>query len=448
MAWIDETFFGSQPETVGPFQRFAYTLAGNEAGLREIEDDYKRKAIARIDPNSDSALAQLAAITGDPTVLNKASEQSAMRRYAQAMMGQMPSEITEGIRQGVVEPRDALSLLATAQSNANKLSQDEARQRSLEAYRNAKLAQDRELAQQRLQSNSNNGSGGTALEQQVEYLVKSGVPRMKAVALVSGLLQKGATLDEQGNIVAAEGFSDVVAGNAGAVANAREQAQADARLMPPAVIKITDDAAKSYQESDSVIKEANELASFVKNNKLDLGPLDNIVAKASSTLGKSTENSQYIARLERFKERVRNAALIAAKGTQTEGDAVRALKERFTSQNDNEITLQELESISTLFGDWASAQQARVNMAYQPYLGGGEEPPLLANVFEKAREQPKRDNGGLNDERAQTNDPGIAVDGGQATNGAAPAAGAGGGNVAGGGWKNIGGGVEYRIKKQ
>lgn len=81
---------------------------------------------------------------------------------------------------------------------------------------------------------------------------------------------------------------------------------------------------------------------------LKLGPIKNLVSGARNFIGESSENSRNFASAKASLEKLRNDSLRLNKGTQTEGDAVRAWNELFANINDQEVVRKRLAEIQNI----------------------------------------------------------------------------------------------------
>jgi hypothetical protein len=94
-----------------------------------------------------------------------------------------------------------------------------------------------------------------------------------------------------------------------------------------------------------------DLDSFVKkidNKELNLGLIDNTIARVRNAVGYSTPQSQELASFKATMEKMRNQSLLLNKGVQTEGDAQRAWNELFENMNDSGVVRKRLEEIQDI----------------------------------------------------------------------------------------------------
>lgn len=121
-----------------------------------------------------------------------------------------------------------------------------------------------------------------------------------------------------------------------------------AKPMPPAALKMQQeelDAIGTFSGIDA------DLAAFerqIKEGKLSLGAVSNLLNKGMNVAGMSTEQSRNLASFQAKLENMRNAVLLLNKGVQTEGDAQRAMNEIMANLNDPKVVAQRLGEIRKL----------------------------------------------------------------------------------------------------
>lgn len=86
---------------------------------------------------------------------------------------------------------------------------------------------------------------------------------------------------------------------------------------------------KTIDTLKDVVKEGREIQAAIQSGKLAVDPATKAVTFLGDLVGNESEQSKWNARLNAYTEKLRNATLMAAKGVQTEGDAVRALNQLF-----------------------------------------------------------------------------------------------------------------------
>jgi hypothetical protein len=111
---------------------------------------------------------------------------------------------------------------------------------------------------------------------------------------------------------------------------AGEMAQAnqpDPPKFTATALKHVNDKMETYSTIDAVSKAAAEVMQDLKDKRLDLGVVKNIMSGVQNIAGLPTEQSAAYSRFQRFQQMLANDQLLLAKGVQTEGDAYRAMKQ-------------------------------------------------------------------------------------------------------------------------
>lgn len=145
-----------------------------------------------------------------------------------------------------------------------------------------------------------------------------------------------------------------LAGNASADRMAIAQMM-DARREQKNVPKLPTSALKMQQEELDAIGTAGTIgadlgaiAGQVEGGKINLGPVNNLMAKAKNLVGASDESSRNFATFQATLEKLRNDSLRLNKGVQTEGDAQRAWNELLANINDKKVVTQRLNEIMAI----------------------------------------------------------------------------------------------------
>ncbi|MDP7921659.1 hypothetical protein [Acinetobacter baumannii] len=117
----------------------------------------------------------------------------------------------------------------------------------------------------------------------------------------------------------------------------------------------------------------NGLISDIQSGKLDLSAANQLGAKAKNFVGMSDENSRGVENFHTAINQAANDILMMAKGTQTEGDAKRALEVIAANPpRDNAAALQVLQRLATVQQNTISALNQNRNAIYDNY---GVSPP-------------------------------------------------------------------------
>lgn len=117
----------------------------------------------------------------------------------------------------------------------------------------------------------------------------------------------------------------------------------------------------------------NSLRSQIGSGQLKLGPYTNLISEGRNALGNSDENSRNYASFRATVERIRNDSLRLNKGTQTEGDAVRAANELLANINDPHVVMQRLSELEALNRRAAAIHTQKLDMTRSLYgLGSAD----------------------------------------------------------------------------
>lgn len=115
--------------------------------------------------------------------------------------------------------------------------------------------------------------------------------------------------------------------------------------MPVPAMKMQQEALDNIGISSSINADLGSIKNQIETGKLKLSPSDNLAAEAKLRLGISDESAQNYSTFKNTINKLRNDTLRLNKGTQTEGDAVRALDELFSSLNDQNAVKKRLGEI-------------------------------------------------------------------------------------------------------
>ncbi|MHB1098439.1 MAG: hypothetical protein ACYCZR_02675 [Burkholderiales bacterium] len=118
--------------------------------------------------------------------------------------------------------------------------------------------------------------------------------------------------------------------------------------MPAPALKMQQEHLDAIGTASSIASDMAALKKQLKDGKLEIGPVDNLVSKARNYLGESNENSRNFGTFQATLEKMRNDSLLLNKGVQTEGDAQRAWNALFSSINDPELVKQRLGEIEAI----------------------------------------------------------------------------------------------------
>lgn len=129
--------------------------------------------------------------------------------------------------------------------------------------------------------------------------------------------------------------------------------------LPVGLQKLEDNDIDALANVKSMNTQLGNINQQIDNGTLKLSAGGNVWNKALNYTGMSTQESANYASFQAAMEKMRNDSLRLNKGTQTEGDAVRAWNELFASANDPKVVKQRLGEIQALN---AQASKVRVGM--------------------------------------------------------------------------------------
>ena len=143
----------------------------------------------------------------------------------------------------------------------------------------------------------------------------------------------------------------------------------DARREQKNVPKLPTPALKMQQEeldavgtSASINADLAAMGQQIDSGKLQLGPVNNLLAKGKNLIGASDESSRNLATFQSTLEKLRNDSLRLNKGVQTEGDAQRAWNEMITNINDPKVVKQRLGEIQKINERAANLRKMNVDV--------------------------------------------------------------------------------------
>ena len=112
-----------------------------------------------------------------------------------------------------------------------------------------------------------------------------------------------------------------------------EAANKKPKVLSSTLQKAEDEDFEAINTSTNILNDTDEFIGLIDNDQLDFSPVDSIADSISLALG--TDNEEVLNRqlFDTFLQRLRNATLRLNKGTQTEGDAERALQEIVNNKN-------------------------------------------------------------------------------------------------------------------
>ena len=119
---------------------------------------------------------------------------------------------------------------------------------------------------------------------------------------------------------------------------------------PPsqAFLRLEGDDLKDVQLAGSIASDLDSYAKKIDTGKMTLGLAANLGSRAGLTLGMANQNAREIGSFRATLAKLRNDTLRLNKGTQTEGDAVRAFDELFQNINDQGFVRKRLDEINQI----------------------------------------------------------------------------------------------------
>jgi hypothetical protein len=138
--------------------------------------------------------------------------------------------------------------------------------------------------------------------------------------------------------------------------------------LPSAALKIQDDAIEQLAPLGGLNNRIDRLMTeLAPGGNLQLGPMTNLANRGLNAAGISTEQSRAYEDLRTNLETFRNGILMLHKGTQTEGDAKRAMDTIVQNINDRKVVMQALGRLRELNDETARLQMTRVNTVRREY---------------------------------------------------------------------------------
>jgi hypothetical protein len=145
----------------------------------------------------------------------------------------------------------------------------------------------------------------------------------------------------------------------------RDRAERQASTLPPNVVTTYQGAAQNERQAGSTAENMLRHVKDIEEGKLPLGAISNIESRTRNFLGMSTPESVRFADLMRDVNGAVNTILLAAKGTQTEGDARRARDQILANPNDPEVVKKALADLAK-----ASRESQNIYRGTMNQLGG------------------------------------------------------------------------------
>jgi len=205
--------------------------------------------------------------------------------------------------------------------------------------RQDELARLEQARQDRLNQNRFQVVGGSLLD--LSDRANPKVVYQQPKKMESGLLGGGKytyTKDAEGNIQVkrSDVFDEITA--------AEQKKKADKPLSTSAQ-KAEDEDFGAIDIAGNIVSETNDFMQLIDSGDLSFSPLSGATDAVSLALGGGDEDTLNRQSFDLFLQRLRNASLRLNKGTQTEGDAERALKEIVNNRNNTKAVRKALQDL-------------------------------------------------------------------------------------------------------
>ena len=146
--------------------------------------------------------------------------------------------------------------------------------------------------------------------------------------------------------------------------------------LPTSALKMQQEELDAVGTASSINADLAAMGQQIDSGKLQLGPVNNLLAKGKNLIGASDESSRNLATFQSTLEKLRNDSLRLNKGVQTEGDAQRAWNEMITNINDPKVVKQRLGEIQKINERAANLRKMNVenirqNFGVEPLDTGG-----------------------------------------------------------------------------
>ena len=146
--------------------------------------------------------------------------------------------------------------------------------------------------------------------------------------------------------------------------------------LPTSALKMQQEELDAVGTASSINADLAAMGQQIDSGKLQLGPVNNLLAKGKNLIGASDESSRNLATFQSTLEKLRNDSLRLNNGVQTEGDAQRAWNEMITNINDPKVVKQRLGEIQKINERAANLRKMNVenirqNFGVEPLDTGG-----------------------------------------------------------------------------
>lgn len=126
---------------------------------------------------------------------------------------------------------------------------------------------------------------------------------------------------------------------------AAKDAKTKPKVLSNTLQKKEDEDFEALETSSNIISDTQGFINLIKSGDLSFSPVDRVGDAITLSLGSSSEEILNRSTFDTFLQRLRNATLRLNKGTQTEGDAERALEEIVQNRNNTQAVQRALEKL-------------------------------------------------------------------------------------------------------
>lgn len=161
--------------------------------------------------------------------------------------------------------------------------------------------------------------------------------------------------------------------------NRIKRLEKQAKPMPAAALRMQQEELDAIATASSINADIGTVEQQIKGGKLNLGPIDNALAKGRNMAGLSNESSRNYATFQATLEKLRNDSLRLNKGVQTDGDSQRAWNELLKNINDPKVVAQRLGEIKKINKRAATIREFNVENIRNNYGAG----PLDTSSYSK-----------------------------------------------------------------
>ena len=131
-------------------------------------------------------------------------------------------------------------------------------------------------------------------------------------------------------------------------------------VLPHQALKMQNELTREISESKNTLEDIQPFIDSLDRGELQLGPIDNSLNYLRNQTDNSTKASQSKALFDTWKEDLRNRKLLLNKGTQTEGDALRAIDAIISAGKDTKLLRANLVNLQLAFK--RMEEQSRLNL--------------------------------------------------------------------------------------